>query len=237
MGRREQNPRRACGTHSRSKRDHSGEERAANIFRENACASSDMSVCILSAHSPQTSHLDAEDQCTGMAAIMMYAGTKKMYIPLWKYTIMSAAMSLRLVERGLARVAGQSCLAGPSVPPAAPKLRAPPWMGVWYGIQAESQAFFSSAPHFFDPSGPNALWWRCFPPHRSALFLTPSPFSSPCPARAVFCISIVSTRGCTMPGREERAKKEKSKAQYRMRTGIPLPGKHGQDILALPRFW
>ena len=30
------------------------------------------------------------------------------------------AMSLRLVERGLARVAGQSCLAGPSVAPAAP---------------------------------------------------------------------------------------------------------------------
>jgi hypothetical protein len=41
------------------------------------------------------------------------------------------AMSLRLVERGLARVAGQSCLAGPSVPPAAPRLRAQTWMGVW----------------------------------------------------------------------------------------------------------
>jgi hypothetical protein len=40
---------------------------------------------------------------------------KKMYILLWKYTIMSAAMSIRLVEGGLARVAGQSCLAGPSV--------------------------------------------------------------------------------------------------------------------------
>jgi hypothetical protein len=30
------------------------------------------------------------------------------------------AMSLRLVEGGLARVAGQSCLAGPSVAPAVP---------------------------------------------------------------------------------------------------------------------
>jgi hypothetical protein len=32
---------------------------------------------------------------------------------------------------GLARVAGQSCLAGPSVPLAAPRLRVPPCMGVW----------------------------------------------------------------------------------------------------------
>ena len=36
-----------------------------------------MNVCILSAHFLQTSRLDAEDQCTGMAAIMMYADTKK----------------------------------------------------------------------------------------------------------------------------------------------------------------
>src|ERR671924_1853525 len=130
-----------------SKRGHSRGERAARNIREDACASSDVNVCILSVHFPQTSHLDAEDQCTGMAAIMMYADTKKMYIPPWKYTIMSAAMSIRLVERGLARVAGQSCLAGPSVPPAAPKLRAPPWMGVWYGIRAESQAFFYNVLH------------------------------------------------------------------------------------------
>jgi len=54
----------------------------------------------------------------------------------------------RLVEGGLARVAGQSCLAGPAV------LRLHPRFGhrrAWeYGreLGAESQVFLCSAPHF-----------------------------------------------------------------------------------------
>ena len=62
---------------------------------------------------------------------MLNGDTKKMYIPPWKYTIMSATMSLRLVEGGLARVAGQSCLAGPSVSPPVPRMWAQTQMGVW----------------------------------------------------------------------------------------------------------
>jgi hypothetical protein len=41
------------------------------------------------------------------------------------------AMSLRLVEGGLARVAGQSCLAGPSVAPAVPSFGHCLGWGVW----------------------------------------------------------------------------------------------------------
>jgi hypothetical protein len=36
-------------------------------------------------------------------------------LPLWKHPIIRETKSIRLVERGLARIAGQSCLAGPSV--------------------------------------------------------------------------------------------------------------------------
>jgi len=79
---------------------------------------------------------------------MMGADTKKMYILLWKYTIIRHAMSIRLVEGGLARVAGQSCLAGPSV------LQLHPSFGhcrAWeYGREpcAESQVFFCGVRHF-----------------------------------------------------------------------------------------
>ena len=65
------------------------------------------------------------------ATIMLDGDTKKMYLLPEKYIIISHAMSRRLVEGGRARVAGQSCLAGPSVAPAAPRLRAPLCMGVW----------------------------------------------------------------------------------------------------------
>jgi hypothetical protein len=62
---------------------------------------------------------------------MLCADTKKDGHTMVEIHYNKHAMSTRLVEGGLARVAGQSCLAGPSVAPAAPKLRAPPCMGVW----------------------------------------------------------------------------------------------------------
>jgi hypothetical protein len=39
-------------------------------------------------------------QGSGEAASMLCVDTKKMYIPAWKYTIISYAMSIRLVEGG-----------------------------------------------------------------------------------------------------------------------------------------
>ena len=42
--------------------------------------------------------------------------SKKVHTRYQKCIIIRLTMSLRLVERGLARVAGQSCLASPSVP-------------------------------------------------------------------------------------------------------------------------
>jgi len=51
-------------------------------------------------------------------------------------------MSLRLVEGGLARVAGQSCLAGPSVLRLHPYSGYTPGWGIVRESRAESQAFF-----------------------------------------------------------------------------------------------
>jgi hypothetical protein len=92
---------------------------------------SGVKICVLSAGHAQASHCSAQSLWTSEAAIMMDRDTKKDAHTAWKYTIIWHAMSIRLVEGGLARVAGQSCLAGPSVAPAAPKLRAPPCMEVW----------------------------------------------------------------------------------------------------------
>jgi hypothetical protein len=94
-------------------------------------ASSGVLICNLSEGPAQASHRHEEYLCTGEVTISRCADTKKMYIPPWKYTIIRDAMSRRLVEGGLARVAGQSCLAGPSVAPTVPMLRASPCMGVW----------------------------------------------------------------------------------------------------------
>ena len=98
---------------------------------EDRGASSGVRVCNLSEGPAQASHLQGEYPGTGEAAIMLCADTKKMYISPWKSTILCPTMSIRLVEGGLARVAGQSCLAGPSVLPAAPRIRALPCMEVW----------------------------------------------------------------------------------------------------------
>ena len=62
---------------------------------------------------------------------MLYGDTKKDVRAAVEIHYNKHAMSLRLVEGGLARVAGQSCLAGPSGAPAAPMQQAPPWLQVW----------------------------------------------------------------------------------------------------------
>ena len=99
---------------------------------------------------------------------------KKMHTRWWKYTIISHAMSLRLVGGGLARVAGQSCLAGPSV------LRLHPDFGhrrTWkYGREPcpESQAFLCGAAHFWSTTGralcgslsPTSIFPGVLLPHR-----------------------------------------------------------------------
>ena len=68
-------------------------------------------------------------------------------------TIIGDAMSLRLVEGGLARVAGQSCLAGPSVLRLHPSFEhRPGWV---YGREPrpESQAFLCGVTHFLSTTG------------------------------------------------------------------------------------
>ena len=95
-------------------------------------ASSGLRICILSVHHPQAAHRHAEVLCTGEEVIMLGEDTKKdVTYEAGNILYLRHAMSIRLMEGGLARVAGQSCLAGPSVAPAAPKLRAPLYMGVW----------------------------------------------------------------------------------------------------------
>jgi hypothetical protein len=135
MGMGKRNSRRECGTRSPSKRDHSGgrvgQAGTASIFREDGGMSSGVRVCTLCEDHTSASHLDAEEPCTGEATIMMCADTKKDVHIAVEIHYNTSRHEQRLVERGLARVAGQSCLAGPSVPPAAPRLRVPPCMGVW----------------------------------------------------------------------------------------------------------
>src|SRR5438552_17749565 len=73
---------------------------------------------------------------------MMRSDTKKDAHLQWKYTIIRHAMSIRLVEGGLARVAGQSCLAGPSVLRLHPYVGHMPGWGMVREARTESQAFF-----------------------------------------------------------------------------------------------
>jgi len=103
---------------------------ASNI-REDASTSSGVRLCLLSANHTQVSHLHTEDPCTGEAAIMICTDTKKDGHIMVKIHYNMAHHELTPRGGGLARVAGQSCLAGPSVSPAAPRLRAQTRMGVW----------------------------------------------------------------------------------------------------------
>src|SRR5437660_1273093 len=77
----------------------------------------------------------------------------------------------RLVEGGLARVAGQSCLAGPSVLRLHPRFgHRPGWV---YGreLRPESQAFLCGATNFFTPQA-TSLVVALLPP-ASLLALSP----------------------------------------------------------------
>ena len=144
-----------------------GQAGTASNIKEDEGASSGVRVRILSANPLQASHVHAEDPCTGEAAIIMDTDTKKDGHTAVEIHYNKRAMSLRLVEGGLARVAGQSCLAGPSV------LRLHPSFGhrrAWeYGREPrpESQAFLCTATHFLEHHGLKALWWPCSHPHFS----------------------------------------------------------------------
>ena len=63
-------------------------------------ASSDVVICILYDGHAQAPHLSEDSLCMSEAAVMMSLDTKKDAHTTWKYTIMSDAMSIRLVERG-----------------------------------------------------------------------------------------------------------------------------------------
>jgi hypothetical protein len=83
-----------------------------------------------------------------MAAIMMYADTKKDVHT--SVEIHYNECRHELTPRG--EGASEGCR--PKLPrwpfsiSDCTLLRAPPWMGVWYGIRAESQAFFYNVLHF-----------------------------------------------------------------------------------------
>jgi L,D-peptidoglycan transpeptidase YkuD (ErfK/YbiS/YcfS/YnhG family) len=118
-----------------SKRDHIGgwvgQAGAASNIREDEGASPGVRVCILSEDYTQASHRQGKYPWTGEAAIMMYSDTKKDVHTAVEIHYNQSRHEHTPHGRGLARVAGQSCLAGPSVAPAAPRLRAQTWMRVW----------------------------------------------------------------------------------------------------------
>jgi hypothetical protein len=78
-------------------------------------ASSGLAICRLYARRTKASPLYADYPCRGEAAIMLRSDTKKdVHIPLEiHYNTSRHEHTPR--GRGLARVAGQSCLAGPAV--------------------------------------------------------------------------------------------------------------------------
>jgi len=112
-------PRRECSTSSSSKRDHLegwvGQAGTASNIREEERASSGVRVCILCADSTQTSHLPKEALCTGEATIMLGGDTKKDAHKVVEIHYNMPHHELTPRGGGLARVAGQRCLAGPSV--------------------------------------------------------------------------------------------------------------------------
>jgi hypothetical protein len=61
---------------------------------------------------------------------------------------------------GLARVAGQSCLASPSVALAAPVRWAQPWLRVWYVSHTRRVKLFVRLQAFFEAHGRGTSWLR-----------------------------------------------------------------------------
>ena len=72
---------------------------ASNIIEDEG-APSGVRVCILSEDHTQASHLQGKYPCTGEATISMGADTKKMDTRQWKYTIITPAVSRRLIAGG-----------------------------------------------------------------------------------------------------------------------------------------
>ena len=162
-----------------------GQAGTASNIREDERASSGVRVCILCADSTQTSHLPEEALCTGEATIMMGGDTKKD-----AHKVVEIHYNMPHHEHtprggGLARVAGQSCLAGPSVLRLHPRFgHRPGWV---YGreLRPESQAFLCGATNFFTPQATSLVVALLPPasllalsPHRPPLTATSIPVSA-----------------------------------------------------------
>ena len=123
-------------------------------------------VCILCADFMQASHLQEKYRWTRETAIMIVRGHKKDVHLTVEIHYNTSHHEQRLVEGGLARVAGQSCLAGPSV------LRLHPYFGhcrSWeYGKESGRRVKLFCAPHpiFLRTTGRNFVV-TFFHAHRS----------------------------------------------------------------------
>jgi hypothetical protein len=165
-------------------------------------------VAFVAGH-PQAFHLYAEDPCTGEAAIMMYTDTKKDGHMMVEIHYNESHHEHTPRGGGLARVAGQSCLAGPSV------LQLHPSFGErveWqYGRESrpESQVFCVASRIFRVPRAVS-LVGALFPP---ASFLTQSPHESQCTAPVV-SVSVpslqdtVSTHGIKINRLKKKSREE-----------------------------
>ena len=174
IGRGEQHPRRACGTGSPSKRGHIrgwGRPRwRSKRHHRNMYTISGVRICRLSEDPQKASHLQGKYPWTGEAIIIRCMDTKKDAHTAWKYTIISHAMSIRLVEG-----ASEGCR---------PKL--PRWPcsgssctqasgtavhGTMVGSHARRVKLFSAAPCILAASRAASLVVTVLPP---ASFLTKS---------------------------------------------------------------
>src|SRR5438105_14599025 len=120
-------------------------------------------------------HAPAREQSAGVRT------QKKMDTWAWKYTIIWHTMSNASWRGGLARVAGQSCLAGPSVLRLHPRFgHRPGWV---YGreLRPERHAFLCGATNFFTPQA-TSLVVALLPP---ASLLALSPHRPPLTATSI----------------------------------------------------
>ena len=120
---------------------------------------------------------------------MLGSDTKKMYIPAWKYTIIRHAMSIRLVE-GASEGCRPKLPRWPFSAPAAPKLRARPWIGSMVGSHAQRVKSFCAMPRIFGALRTASLVVAVLPP---ASFLAPAPHGSPAHRTVSHRISLASS--------------------------------------------
>ena len=104
--------------------------------------SSSVVICIFSERHVKASHLHAEDPCMDESAIMMHSDTKKRCTHHVEIHYNTSRHEHTPRGGGLARVAGQSCLAGPSVLQLHPYSGHRTGEGIVRQSRAESQAFF-----------------------------------------------------------------------------------------------